>query len=109
MQVQPVPLRLVAVKTPLPGRTSVTVTVPLAAAEPLFVTPIEYCPLPFGAKLLDCDKAIVHVAGSETLLLDPPHAALATVRQIRQKKGRSCLSRIIRKGPETRKLKIRET
>ncbi len=40
VQVQPVPLMAVAVKPE--GRTSVTVTIPVVEAKPLFVTVIVY-------------------------------------------------------------------
>jgi len=55
VQVQPVPARPVAVKTPPLGRASVTVTVPLVVKEVLLVTVIEYCPVPFGEKVPPCE------------------------------------------------------
>jgi len=55
VQVQPVPARPVAVKTPPLGRESVTVTVPLVVKEVLFVAVIEYCPAPLGAKVPLCE------------------------------------------------------
>ena len=59
VQVQPVPARPVAVKTPPLGRASATLTVPLVAEELLLVTVIEYCPVPFGVNVPLCEMLMV--------------------------------------------------
>ena len=90
VQVQPLPTLPLAVKTL--GNVSVTVTVPLVAAEVLLVTVIAYCPVPPAAKLPLCNRVMLQLPERETLPLPPPQPLRIATRQITQKDKRASLS-----------------
>jgi hypothetical protein len=97
LHVQPLPKVLLPVKTL--GNESVTVTSPVVAAEVLLVTVIAYCPVPPGAKLPLCDRAMLQLLEWETLPLAPPQPLSAPASQIAQKDKRASFRCIMRRLP----------